>query len=53
MLDVGSNLVGIGVSYPGEHFSTSAEPARWTAPMPRAPGETTSDIPPPRQSCGG
>jgi hypothetical protein len=53
MLDVGPNLVGIGVSYPGEHFSTSAEPARWTARMPRAPAETTSDTPPPRRSCGG
>ena len=53
MLDIGSNLVGIGVSYPGEHFSSSAEPARWTAPLPRVPGETTSDTAPPRQSCGG
>ncbi len=53
MLDVGPNLVGIGVSYPGEHLSTSAKPARWTARMPRAPAETTSDVPPPRQSCGG
>ena len=53
LMVVGRNL-GIGGSYPGEHFSDLFVPTRWTAPLPRISlADDSSDRPSKPQGCGG